>query len=86
MYIAARGGAGGRGNRFYLSNENRAPTVYEEGAKGEERTLLVELRIMAHAGLVCAHCWNLTVTFWFSDLGVRPPLSKNCVVMVVAQR
>ena len=52
MFIAARGGAGGHGNRYYLSNENRAPMVYEVGANGEERTLNVELRVMAHAGLV----------------------------------
>jgi GTP-binding protein len=52
MFVAARGGAGGHGNRFYLSNENRAPMVYEEGARGQERMLQVELRIMAHAGLV----------------------------------
>ena len=25
MFIGARGGAGGKGNYFYLSNSNRAP-------------------------------------------------------------
>ena len=51
-FIAARGGAGGRGNHFFLSNENRAPAIAEKGALGQERTLLVELKTMAHAGLV----------------------------------
>lgn len=51
-YVAARGGAGGKGNYHFLSNENRAPAYAEEGAKGEERKLLVELKTMAHAGLV----------------------------------
>ncbi|KAL5020856.1 hypothetical protein ScPMuIL_000011 [Solemya velum] len=51
-YVAARGGAGGKGNYHFLSNENRAPAYAEEGAKGEERKLLVELKTMAHAGLI----------------------------------
>lgn len=52
-YIAGRGGAGGRGNKFYLSNENRGPSVAEKGAKGEHQRLRVELRTMANVGLVC---------------------------------
>ncbi|XP_059158132.1 mitochondrial ribosome-associated GTPase 2-like isoform X2 [Physella acuta] len=52
IYIAARGGAGGKGNYFFLSNENRAPTIAEIGATGQERKLVVELKTMAHAGLI----------------------------------
>jgi len=52
MFIAARGGAGGHGNRFYLSNEHRAPAVAEEGAYGEKIVYSVELRTMANVGLV----------------------------------
>ena len=51
-YIAARGGAGGKGNHFFLTNDNRAPTVYEEGARAQTQKLAVELRVMAHVGLV----------------------------------
>ena len=51
-YIAARGGAGGRGNKFFLSNECRAPAKAELGAQGENRLLLLELRLMANAGLI----------------------------------
>ena len=51
-YIGARGGAGGRGNKFFLSNEERAPAKAESGAKGENQVLLVELKTMADAGLV----------------------------------
>ena len=51
-YIAARGGAGGKGNHFFLTNENRAPTVYEEGGKGERRVLHVEMSVIAHVGLI----------------------------------
>ncbi|XP_028848484.1 mitochondrial ribosome-associated GTPase 2 [Denticeps clupeoides] len=51
-YVAAYGGAGGKGNRFFLSNENRAPMISTPGEKGQERALQLELRTMAHAGLV----------------------------------
>ena len=43
---------GGKGNHYFLSNENRAPTTHELGGKGQERELILELRIMADVGLV----------------------------------
>lgn len=51
-YLAAFGGAGGKGNRFFLSNENRSPMTATPGVTGQERVLQLELRTMAHAGLV----------------------------------
>ncbi|XP_022250894.1 mitochondrial ribosome-associated GTPase 2-like isoform X2 [Limulus polyphemus] len=51
-FVAAKGGAGGKGNHFFLSNENRHPNVAELGALGEERVYILELKIVAHAGLV----------------------------------
>lgn len=51
-FVAARGGAGGRGNYFFLSNENRAPTTYEEGGHGEQRIFYAELRAIADIGMV----------------------------------
>ncbi|GFY47088.1 mitochondrial ribosome-associated GTPase 2 [Trichonephila inaurata madagascariensis] len=51
-FIAARGGAGGHGNHFFLSNENRHPDIAEKGASGEQRQYDLELKIMAHIGLV----------------------------------
>ncbi|KAJ8016237.1 hypothetical protein DPEC_G00005120 [Dallia pectoralis] len=51
-FVAVFGGAGGKGNRFFLSNENRAPMTATPGEKGQERVLQLELRTMAHAGLV----------------------------------
>ena len=52
-FLAARGGAGGKGNYFFLSNENRAPTTYEVGGQGEEKILYAELRAIADIGMVC---------------------------------
>lgn len=54
MFIAARGGAGGKGNHFFASNIEQSPQVCEYGARGEELSYITELRSMAHLGLVIA--------------------------------
>ncbi|KAJ8257183.1 hypothetical protein GJAV_G00182800 [Gymnothorax javanicus] len=51
-YVAVYGGAGGKGNRFFLSNENRAPLETSPAEQGQQRVLDLELRTMAHAGMV----------------------------------
>ncbi|XP_059118051.1 mitochondrial ribosome-associated GTPase 2 isoform X2 [Peromyscus eremicus] len=51
-YIAALGGAGGKGNRFFLANDNRAPVTCTPGQPGQERVLYLELKTVAHAGMV----------------------------------
>lgn len=51
-FIAAVGGSGGKGNRFFLANDNRAPTTCTPGQPGQERVLFLELKTVAHAGLV----------------------------------
>jgi len=51
-YLAARGGAGGRGNARFLSNARRAPSFAEQGEFGEERWLRLELKLLADAALV----------------------------------
>jgi GTP-binding protein len=50
--VVARGGRGGRGNRSFLSNRNRAPRESESGQPGEERWLLLDLRLIADVGLL----------------------------------
>ncbi|MFH4973376.1 hypothetical protein AB6A40_000085 [Gnathostoma spinigerum] len=52
IYLAARGGAGGHGNQFYVSNEVRTPIKAEYGGIGEEVSYDVEMRLMATAALV----------------------------------
>ncbi|XP_040185778.1 mitochondrial ribosome-associated GTPase 2 [Rana temporaria] len=51
-FVAVHGGMGGKGNRFFLSNENRAPVTTIPGELGEEKSLQLELKTMAHAGMV----------------------------------
>ncbi|CAG4974722.1 unnamed protein product [Colias eurytheme] len=54
MFVAARGGAGGRGNRFFLTDTEQAPSVAEFGAPGETNQYSLEVRSMAHIGLLGA--------------------------------
>jgi GTPase involved in cell partitioning and DNA repair len=39
------GGAGGKGNYYYLTNLNKAPRKFELGHKGEERVFFLELKL-----------------------------------------
>jgi GTP-binding protein len=50
--IAARGGRGGRGNASYKSPTNRAPRETGPPGEGEQRNLILELKVIADVGLV----------------------------------
>ncbi len=50
--IIARGGRGGRGNMKFASPNNSAPEIAENGEEGEERWVVLELKLLADVGLV----------------------------------
>lgn len=52
MFLAARGGAGGKGNHFFCSESQPVPRIAEIGAAGESIVYTIELSSMAHFGLV----------------------------------
>ena len=50
--VVAHGGRGGRGNTRFATEANKAPDMAEKGEPGEERNLLLELKVLADIGLV----------------------------------
>lgn len=50
--VIARGGRGGRGNARFVTSVNRVPGFAENGEPGEERWVILELKLLADVGLV----------------------------------
>ncbi|MBU2536121.1 MAG: GTPase ObgE [Chloroflexi bacterium] len=50
--IGARGGRGGRGNARFASSTQQAPRIAQRGEPGEEREIILELRLIADVGII----------------------------------
>lgn len=50
--VLAKGGNGGFGNAYFKSSTNQAPRRANPGLEGEERTVVLRLKLIADAGLV----------------------------------
>uniref|UniRef100_A0A7C4XVG8 GTPase Obg n=1 Tax=candidate division WWE3 bacterium TaxID=2053526 RepID=A0A7C4XVG8_UNCKA len=50
--LVALGGRGGKGNEKFKSSTNQTPLQYTKGGMGEEKTLRLEIKLIADIGLV----------------------------------
>lgn len=50
--VIAKGGRGGRGNTRFATPANPAPEIAENGEPGQERDVVLELKLLADVGLV----------------------------------
>ena len=50
--VFLEGGLGGKGNTFYKSSVNQAPTVAQKGLPGQEMDIHLELKLLADVGIM----------------------------------
>lgn len=51
-FVICKGGKGGKGNVHFKSSIRQAPRFAEPGVKGEEKTIKLELKLLADVGLI----------------------------------
>jgi GTP-binding protein len=52
QFVAAKGGKGGKGNSNFATPTNQTPRYAEKGKPGDEKNIILELKLIADVGLV----------------------------------
>jgi len=50
--VVAKGGRGGLGNIHFASSTNQAPQIAQKGEAGQEKSIILELRLIADVGII----------------------------------
>ncbi len=50
--VVAKGGKGGLGNTHFVSSTNQAPRIAQAGEVGEEKSIMLEMRLIADVGII----------------------------------
>lgn len=50
--VVAKGGKGGWGNSQFASSTNQTPQIAQKGEKGEEKSIILELKLIADVGII----------------------------------
>jgi len=50
--VVAKGGKGGLGNTHFVSSTNQAPRIAQAGEVGEEKSIILEMRLIADVGII----------------------------------
>ncbi|MDR0853511.1 MAG: GTPase ObgE [Clostridiales Family XIII bacterium] len=74
-FVAAVGGKGGLGNSNFKNSKRQAPNFAEAGTQGQERTVLIELKLIADVGLIGLPNVGKS-TFLSVSTGARPKIAN----------
>ena len=74
-FVAAKGGYGGKGNTHFKTSVRQAPGFAKAGKDGEEKNIILELRLIADVGLIGFH--NVGKSTFLSIISKAKPKIAN---------
>ena len=80
--LVLKGGRGGRGNSHFATATRQAPRFSEDGEKGEEKELILELKLLADVGLLGFHNVGKS-TFLASVTSAKPKIANYHFITIV---